>query len=266
MGPSERLMRENLRWAYVGSLERTEFLKFLHYPIRTLQARAQPCWQPTLTNMAGFPAALSSPPMSDIPRPTMRRKSSAQNLLSSFKPPASGPTPGGSISSATGAAYAAAVQTPTATVSPGREWDGQSVQSDSLSSTATLVANGTPAIAQGTSVEYLRDLVQKRIVTLTYMRNVHEGCVGFLLNGPSVLSPRPSRSHWFHTIMMSRGELDRVFNNVAMKKRCVRQLLVFQHRSATIVGQISLLSWRCPFPTCWIFPKHMTTFVACSTL
>jgi hypothetical protein len=195
-------MRENLRWAYVGSLERTEFLKFLHYPIRTLQARAQPCWQPTLTNMAGFPAALSSPPMSDIPRPTMRRKSSAQNLLSSFKPPASGPTPGGSISSATGAAYAAAVQTPTATVSPGREWDGQSVQSDSLSSTATLVANGTPAIAQGTSVEYLRDLVQKRIVTLTYMRNVHEG-----------------RSHWFHTIMMSRGELDRVFNNVAMKKR-----------------------------------------------
>ncbi|KAG8217245.1 hypothetical protein J3R82DRAFT_5334 [Butyriboletus roseoflavus] len=143
--------------------------------------------------------------MSDIPRPTMRRKSSAQNLLSSFKPPASSPTPGGSISSATSAAYAAAVQTPSASTTPGREWDGQSVHSDTLSSTATLVANGTPAIAQGTSVEYLRDLVQKRIITLTYMRNVHEG-----------------RSHWFHTIMMSRSELDRVFNNLAMRKRTHR--------------------------------------------
>ncbi|KAI9568980.1 hypothetical protein HD554DRAFT_2094359 [Boletus coccyginus] len=152
--------------------------------------------------MAG---AISSPSMSDIPRPTIRRKSSAQNLLSSFKPPATGPAPGGSLSSATGAAYATAVQTPTATAIPGREWDGQSVHSDSLSSTPTLVANGTPAIAQGTSVEYLRDLIQKRIVTLTYMRNVHEG-----------------RSHWFHTIMMSRSELDRVFNNVAMKKRTNR--------------------------------------------
>lgn len=218
--------------------------------------------------MAGFPAAisLSSPPMSDLPRPTIRRKSSATNLLSSFKPPASGPAPGGSISSATGAAYAAAVQTPTATVAPGREWDGQSVHSDSLPSTAALVANGTPAVAQGTSVEYLRDLVQKRIITLTYMRNVHEGCVGLLLNESFVLSPRLSRSHWFHTIMMSRGELDRVFNNVAMKKRCVQQLLVSQRRSATIVGQIALPSWRCPFPTCWIFPKRMTTFAACSTL
>ena len=120
--------------------------------------------------------------MSDAPRPAMRRKSSAQNLLSSFKPPANSPTPGGSISSATGTAYAAAVQTPTASVTPGREWDGQSVHSDTLSSTATLVANGTPAIAQGTSVEYLRDLVQKRIITLTYMRNVHEGYAVLVLN------------------------------------------------------------------------------------
>lgn len=173
---------------------------------------------------SAFPAAisLSSPPMSDVPRPTMRRKSSAQNLLSSFKPPASGPTPGGSISSATGAAYAAAVQTPTASVTPGREWDGQSVHSDTLSSTAALVANGAPAIPQGTSVEYLRDLVQKRIITLTYMRNVHEGYVGPSLNKEFVLSPQFSRSHWFHTIIMSRSELDRVFSNVAMKKRCVR--------------------------------------------
>jgi hypothetical protein len=31
-----------------------------------------------------------------------------------------------------------------------------------------------------------------------------------------------SRGHWFHTIVMSRGELDRVFNNTAMKKRTKR--------------------------------------------
>ena len=29
----------------------------------------------------------------------------------------------------------------------------------------------------GATVEYLRDLVQKRIITLTYMRNAHDGCV-----------------------------------------------------------------------------------------
>jgi len=62
----------------------------------------------------------------------------------------------------------------------------------------------------------LRDLVQKRIITLTYMRNVHDG-----------------RSHWFHTIMMSRSELDRVFNNTAMKKRT--------HRFAILAMSLSSL-------------------------
>ncbi|KAF8842495.1 hypothetical protein BDN67DRAFT_989053 [Paxillus ammoniavirescens] len=160
--------------------------------------------------MAIYQASIppSSPPMSELPRPAMRRKSSAQNLLSSFRAPtaaSAGPVAGGSMSVATGAAFAAAVQTPTTSVPSAREWDGQSVHSDTLSSTATLVTNGTPVIAQGTSVEYLRDLVQKRIITLTYMRNVHEG-----------------RSHWFHTIMMSRNELDKVFNNLDMRKRTHR--------------------------------------------
>jgi hypothetical protein len=113
--------------------------------------------------------------MTESSRPGMRRKSSAQNLLSSFKPTNGGVNAAtvGSISSAASVAYTAS----TATVTSGREWDGQSVHSDTLSSSATLVSSGTPVIAQGTSVEYLRDLVQKRIITLTYMRNVHEGCV-----------------------------------------------------------------------------------------
>ncbi|EGN96252.1 hypothetical protein SERLA73DRAFT_185899 [Serpula lacrymans var. lacrymans S7.3] len=149
-----------------------------------------------------------APTLVENPRPTMRRKSSAQNLLSSFKSPSSqasssaGPIPSGP---STSAIPHNPVQTPTTASTPsGREWDVQSMQSDSMSSTATLVA-GTPVLAQGTSVEYLRDLVQKRIITLTYMRNVHEG-----------------RSHWFHTIMMSRSELDKVFSNFAMRKRTYR--------------------------------------------
>jgi hypothetical protein len=104
-----------------------------------------------------------------------------------------------------------------------REWDAQSMHADAQSPFMPLVAGGG---SPGATVEYLRDLVQKRIITLTYMRNVHDGCVllsfyvtfGWLLMS-AVLRHR--RSHWFHTIAMSRTELDRVFNNTAMKKRCV---------------------------------------------
>ncbi|KAJ6606396.1 hypothetical protein DFH09DRAFT_7569 [Mycena vulgaris] len=114
----------------------------------------------------------------------MRRKSSAQNLLSSFKnPPGNVPT------------------TPTVTTPTPKEFDTQSLYSD----TTTLNNPQGPAVPQGTSIEYLRDLVQKRIITLTYVRNIHEG-----------------RSHWFHTIMISRAELDRVFNNTEMRKRTSR--------------------------------------------
>ncbi|KAI0320325.1 hypothetical protein OF83DRAFT_1025093, partial [Amylostereum chailletii] len=127
-------------------------------------------------------------------RPAMRRKSSAQNLLSSFKssnavrdplpappPPAPNPIPA----------------TPTA-----REWDAQSMRSDGMGG---LGGAGSPPFNQGASVEYLRDLVQKRIITLTYMRNVYDG-----------------RSHWFHTILLSRADLDKVFDNNSMKKRTYR--------------------------------------------
>jgi hypothetical protein len=102
-----------------------------------------------------------------------------------------------------------------------REWDAQIQHADSPSPFPPPVAGvGSP----GATVEYLRDLVQKRIITLTYMRNVHDGC-----DFPFSLSVFLMmmvwwwcrRSHWFHTIAMSRTELDRVFNNTAMKKRCV---------------------------------------------
>ncbi|KAF8919239.1 hypothetical protein CPB85DRAFT_1529471 [Mucidula mucida] len=102
-------------------------------------------------------------------RPMMRRKSSAQNLLSSFKP--------------------------------------ANINTTAVPMTPTLSTPDPPdtAIPQGTSIEYLRDLVQKRIITLTYMRNMHEG-----------------QSHWFHTIFLSKSDLEREFNNAEMRKRTSR--------------------------------------------
>lgn len=125
--------------------------------------------------------------------------------------------------------------TPTA-----REWDSQSLHTDSTTAAAAAAAVGAtlsgpgmflPPVGNGgvvgggvggsggnpgATIEYLRDLVQKRIITLTYTRNVHDG-----------------RTHWFHTIMMTRAELDRAFNNTAMKKRT--------HRFAILAMSLSSL-------------------------
>ncbi|KDR81854.1 hypothetical protein GALMADRAFT_221725 [Galerina marginata CBS 339.88] len=146
----------------------------------------------------------------DQPRPTMRRKSSAQNLLSSFKTAPSSsssiPPPLNLASNSTHLSFsAAATPTPTATTPLAREWDAQSLHSDTVSS--SLAGAQSPPLGQGTSIEYLGGLVQKRIISLTYIRNIHEG-----------------RSHWFHTIQISRAELDKVFNNnnTSIKKRTYR--------------------------------------------
>jgi hypothetical protein len=137
----------------------------------------------SLTGSVLSMAMATTPP--EIQRPTMRRKSSAQNLLSSFKAspnPSPNPTSGSNVSLSNGVpsfaaagmpAYSTATVTPVATMfNPGSYITARDVDSQSLHSESTLV-NGTPPV--GTSVEYLRDLVQKRIITLTYIRNVHEG-------------------------------------------------------------------------------------------
>lgn len=57
-----------------------------------------------------------------------------------------------------------------------REWDAQSLHADAQGPFPPLTAGGVPGgSSPGATVEYLRDLVQKRIITLTYMRNVHDG-------------------------------------------------------------------------------------------
>ena len=118
-------------------------------------------------------------------------------------------------------------------------------------------------------VEYLRDSVQKHVITLTYMRNVHDGYVSDACLPKPILrfSPPPCsfdsdtsspplspfrtrRSHWCHMIMMSHAELDRVFNNTATKKRCVNLFpfsrrngcnVSYRTRFATLAMSLSLL-------------------------
>ena len=113
-------------------------------------------------------------------RPAMRRKSSAQNLLSSFKsgsPSLSTPLGPASPSSTTGLAMASAVtqsSAQSASTPLPRDLDTQSLQDGASNS---LAGAGSPSLAQGTSVDILRDLVHKRIITLTYIRSIHEGCV-----------------------------------------------------------------------------------------
>ncbi|KAG6845697.1 hypothetical protein H0H87_004958 [Tephrocybe sp. NHM501043] len=137
----------------------------------------------------------------------MRRKSSAQNLLSSFKSPSSSAVPPpisigtGNINPATGLSFASAGGASTPTSGTAKEFDVQSLYNDPNMVIAAAGAT-SPQLGQGTSVEYLRDLIQKRIITLTYIRNIHEG-----------------RSHWFHTILISRTDLEREFSNTTPEIR-----------------------------------------------
>lgn len=184
-------------------------------------------------------------------RPGMRRKSSAQNLLSSFKSPpnSSAPQPSAqplTVSSSAAAAYTgpAGAPTPVSSTPMAKEWDAQSLHAEPLGTT-------TPAI--GTSDEYLRDLVQKRILTLTYIRNIHEGYVIETVIVLLLFLLVYRRSHWFHTIYISRTDLDRVFNNVEMKKRCVSERLPAVRCLVLITGpeRRDFSSSECRLPICW---------------
>lgn len=137
--------------------------------------------------MAAFSPVMAMAPVegshAQTQRPNMRRKSSAQNLLTSFGTKQS--SAAASLNHhaqasqvASPSAFATALPTPTtATSSMAKEWETQSLHSDTThASSVPNGGNGSSAV-QGTSVEMLRELVKKRIITLTYLRNVHEGCV-----------------------------------------------------------------------------------------
>lgn len=183
----------------------------------------------------------------DVARPGMRRKSSAQNLLSSFKNStaqiqaninSNSASPSPNLPPATPTAmFVPATQT-----SQNKEWDSQSVVSDPLP---------PPPAAQGpfvNAVDYIRDLVQKRIVTMTYLRNVHEGCASHIFFRGGGVDSGLRRSHWFHTVVMTKADIERLFPSHAMRKRCVasihckRSVLTFNRTYRFAVLGMSLSS------------------------
>mgnify|MGYP001389444441 FL=1 len=130
--------------------------------------------------MASFPNVDKPQP----PRPNLQRKSSAQNLLNQFKPSNSASNASipqvplslgaGAASVTSPMAYNGQPMSSGSTTPLPREWDAQSLHSDNPAMSGAV----SPQLGgQGMSVEYLRELVQKRMITLTYIRNIHEGCV-----------------------------------------------------------------------------------------
>ncbi|KAG9127099.1 hypothetical protein FRC07_000659 [Ceratobasidium sp. 392] len=160
--------------------------------------------------------------------PTMRRKSSASNLLSN-KPSASPASPPPIRD------HAPAVP----------DWDVQSVFSDAsggtgvagtiASSTGLLSSGGaippTPALGPGTSVEALQHVVQRRLQVLTMLKSSHEG-----------------DNFWFNTIQLTRRDLEKVLNNTNMRKRTYRFTLLSMSLSALFEVQTTQIT-NPPTPT-----------------
>ncbi|KAG8899711.1 hypothetical protein FRB99_006477 [Tulasnella sp. 403] len=121
-------------------------------------------------------------------RPLMRRKSSASNLLSSFK----------SNPSTTPSGY----QTPTS-----KDWDAQSIYSEASNVPTISSVTSAPPLppGQSSSVDYLRELVRKRLSTLQYLKNIHSG-----------------QSHWLSTVLITRADLERTFTTNIKKQRTYR--------------------------------------------
>ncbi|CUA75150.1 hypothetical protein RSOLAG22IIIB_01797 [Rhizoctonia solani] len=146
--------------------------------------------------------------------PTIRRKSSASNLLTFNKgsgTPASPP--------------------PIRDAAPAvpESWDAQSMLSDAsggtgaavtiASSTAPLNTGGstptTTAPGPGTSVEALQHIVQRRLQVLTMLKSSHEG-----------------NDFWFNTILLTREDLAKPLNNAKMRNRTYRFTLLCMSLSA----------------------------------
>lgn len=147
--------------------------------------------------------------------PTIRRKSSASNLLTTFNKNTGSP------------ASPPPVRDPAPAVP--ESWDAQSMFSDTsggtgaagtiASSAGLLNAGGVPppvtTPGSGTSVEALQHVVQRRLQVLTMLKSSHEG-----------------HDFWFNTILLTRHDLEKVLNNTNMRKRTYRFTLLCMSLSA----------------------------------
>jgi hypothetical protein len=120
--------------------------------------------------------------------------------------------------------------------SGGRDWDSQSA---SESNTGHSVGSGPSSMGPPSGVgaamsssaslglppnqiELMRETVNKRIMTLTYLRSTHEGYVGSIIM-VYTYTFRPlllcRKMYWFNTILLTREALAETFNAPVMKKR-----------------------------------------------
>ncbi|KAG8954073.1 hypothetical protein FRC03_011606 [Tulasnella sp. 419] len=117
-------------------------------------------------------------------RPGMRRKSSASNLLTSFKS-------GMAIAPPISSGFVAAAMS---------DWDAQSHYSET--STAPSIPGPPLPLPTGQqSSDLVRDTVRKRISTLQYLKGIHEG-----------------QSHWLSTVIITRADLERTFAPVERRR------------------------------------------------
>jgi len=134
-------------------------------------------------------------------RPTMRRKSSASTLLSSFQ------------GSRTGAAIPNNLSL--------KEWETNSSSSDGTVTVATGGSGGT-TLVPSSSTESLRETLSRRILAIAHIRQSYEGFV-VKLSLPDDAHTRYfvlRKQHWLNTVLIDGVDLERTYNNVSMRKRC----------------------------------------------
>ncbi|CCA73338.1 hypothetical protein PIIN_07293 [Serendipita indica DSM 11827] len=164
----------------------------------------------------------------------MRRKSSAGNLFN-FRNPSSSSNPlsstnqlamypaplqmGGfmttqpsiptSAASSHSTDTASTLISPTGQVTPvGREWDQQSASESNPGHSSVLSSGSVGTASSGlppNQLDLLKETMNKRIMTLTYLRSTHEG-----------------KMYWFNTILLTRDGLSEAFNQPSMKKKAYR--------------------------------------------
>lgn len=116
-------------------------------------------------------------------------------------------------------------------------------------------AQNTPSSQSsfGVALENLRYMLQKRIATFSYLKRAHEG-----------------RVHWFNTILLQREELDAVFTNAKMAKRCIclpENAIPSKKLTVLLSEPFASLCWACRCLFYSTSVPHMTfseVFSVCS--
>jgi hypothetical protein len=113
-----------------------------------------------------------------------------------------------------------------------RDWDSQSTSAFSESNTGHSNGVNAGSVASmglpPNQMDLMRDTVNKRIMTLTYLRSTHEGSVSLCRRMCGNAYKIYSKMYWFNTVLLTREELSETFNHPSMKKRYAGLQLLFR--------------------------------------